>query len=149
MYIIGNYAIAPILTVNPNLNLGMFSLPASNNEEENKLVSGIDVYFAIPKDCKNYSKEQIWKVLPLIKQVSFFNLDNKAGMIILYVVFGISMNTLLYVGYLKNIPLELEEAEYVDGTKQWTVFWKIVFPLLKPMYATVGIMISTLITMNK
>ena len=53
MYIIGNYAIAPILTVNPNLNLGMFSLPASNNEEENKLVSGIDVYFAIPKDCKN------------------------------------------------------------------------------------------------
>ena len=57
-------------------------------------------------------------MLPLIKQVSFFNLDNKAGMIILYVVFGISMNTLLYVGYLKNIPLELEEAEYVDGTKQ-------------------------------
>ena len=53
MYIIGNYATAPILTVNPNLNLGMFSLPASNNEEENKLVSGIDVYFAIPKDCKN------------------------------------------------------------------------------------------------
>ena len=88
-------------------------------------------------------------MLPLIKQVSFFNLANKAGVTILYVVFGISMNTLLYVGYLKNIPLELEEAEYVDGTKQWTVFWKIVFPLLKPMYATVGIMISTLITMNK
>ena len=40
----------------PNLNLGMFSLPASNNEEENKLVSGIDVYFAIPKDCKKRRK---------------------------------------------------------------------------------------------
>ena len=37
-------------------------------------------------------------MLPLVKQVSFFNLDNKVGMIILYMVFGISMNTLLYVG---------------------------------------------------
>ena len=31
---------------------------------------------------------------------------------------------------MKNIPLELEEAAYVDGAKQWTVFWKIIFPLL-------------------
>ena len=61
-------------------------------------------------------------------------------MLPLVMVFGISMNTLLYVGYLKNIPLELEEAAYVDGAKQWTVFWKIIFPLLKPMHATVGIM---------
>ena len=53
MYLQGSYAIAPILTVNPELNLGMFPLPASNNEEENKLVSGVDVYFAIPKDSKN------------------------------------------------------------------------------------------------
>ena len=79
-------------------------------------------------------------MLPLVKQVSSFNLDNKFGMMILYMIFGISMNTLLYVGYLKNIPLELEEAAYVDGAKEWTVFWKIIFPLLKPMHATVGIM---------
>ena len=79
-------------------------------------------------------------MLPLVKQVSFFNLDNKFGMMMLYMIFGMSMNTLLYVGYLKNIPLELEEAAYVDGAKPWTVFWKIIFPLLKPMNATVGIM---------
>ena len=42
--------------------------------------------------------------------------------------------------HIKNIPLELEEAAYVDGAKEWTVFWKIIFPLLKPMHATVGIM---------
>ncbi len=53
MYLQGSYAIPAILTVNPDLNLGMFPLPASNNEEENKLVSGVDVYFAIPKDSKN------------------------------------------------------------------------------------------------
>ena len=53
MYLQGSYAIPAILTVNPDLNLGMFPLPASNNEDENKLVSGVDVYFAIPKDSKN------------------------------------------------------------------------------------------------
>ena len=53
MYLQGSYAIPAILTVNPDLNLGMFPLPASNNEEENKLVSGVDVYFAITKDSKN------------------------------------------------------------------------------------------------
>lgn len=79
-------------------------------------------------------------MLPLVKQVSYFNLDNKVGMIVLYVVFGISMNTLLYTGYLKNLPLEIEEAAIVDGAKPWTIYWKIIFPLLKPMHATVGIM---------
>ena len=53
MYIQGNYAIAPILSVNPDLNIGMFPLPASNNQEENILTSGIDVYFAIPKGAEN------------------------------------------------------------------------------------------------
>ena len=53
MYIQGSYAIPSILTVNENLNLGMFALPATNNVENNKLVSGVDVYFSIPKDAKN------------------------------------------------------------------------------------------------
>ena len=48
MYLQGSYAIPAILTVNPDLNLGMFTMPASNYEDENKLVSGVDVYFAIP-----------------------------------------------------------------------------------------------------
>ena len=53
MYLQGSYAIPSILTVNDNLNLGMFALPATNNVENNKLVSGVDVYFSIPKDAKN------------------------------------------------------------------------------------------------
>lgn len=53
MYLQGSYAIPSILTVNENLNLGMFALPATNNVENNKLVSGVDVYFSIPKDAKN------------------------------------------------------------------------------------------------
>lgn len=53
MYLQGSYAIAPILSVNPDMDMGMFPLPASNDVEENKLVSGVDVYFSIPKDSKN------------------------------------------------------------------------------------------------
>ena len=53
MYLQGSYALPAILSVNPDANLGMFPLPATNNVEENKLVSGVDVYFAIPKDSKN------------------------------------------------------------------------------------------------
>lgn len=86
-------------------------------------------------------------MLPLVKSVSSLGLDNKIGLVILYTVFGMSMNTLLYTGFLKNIPIALEEAAYVDGAKPWTVFWKIIFPLLKPMHATVGIM-TALTTWN-
>ncbi|MBD7911404.1 extracellular solute-binding protein [Clostridium sp. Sa3CVN1] len=53
MYLQGSYAISPILEVNKDINLGMFVLPATNDTEKNKLVSGVDVYFSISKDSKN------------------------------------------------------------------------------------------------
>lgn len=79
-------------------------------------------------------------MLPLVKQMAFFHLDNKAGVIFLYIVFNMAMNTLLYVGYLKNIPVSLEEAAYIDGANTWSVFCKVIFPMLKPMHATVAVL---------
>jgi raffinose/stachyose/melibiose transport system permease protein len=79
-------------------------------------------------------------MLPLVKEMAFLRLDNKLGLIVLYMVFQLSMNVLLYVGYLKNIPISLEEAAYVDGASVWTVFWKVIFPMLRPMHATVAIL---------
>lgn len=64
MYLEGSYAIAPILGANPDVNIGMFPLPASNDIEENKLVSGVDVYFSIPKDAKN--KEESIKFIEFL-----------------------------------------------------------------------------------
>lgn len=78
-------------------------------------------------------------MLPLVKETSILGLDNKVGIILLYTVFYFPMNLLLYTGYLKNLPIELEEAAYVDGATTWTTYWKIYFPLLKPMHATVAI----------
>jgi raffinose/stachyose/melibiose transport system permease protein len=79
-------------------------------------------------------------MLPVVKQTSALNLDNHAGLIFLYVVYGLGFNIFVYVGYLQSIPKELEEAAAVDGASAWTTFWRIVFPLLAPMNATVGIL---------
>lgn len=79
-------------------------------------------------------------MLPVIKQTSALNLDNQAGLILLYVVYGIGFNVLVYVGYLKSVPPDLEEAAKIDGASVWSTFWRIVFPLLAPMNATVGIL---------
>ena len=71
-------------------------------------------------------------MMPLVKQTAQIGLDNMAGVIILYVVFYMPMNVLLYTGYLKNIPIALEEAAKVDGASTWRTYWSIIFPLMKP-----------------
>lgn len=79
-------------------------------------------------------------MLPVVKQTSLLNMDNHVGLILLYVVYGLAFNVLVYVGYLSSVPRELEEAAAVDGASVWGTFWKVVFPLLAPMNATVGIL---------
>ena len=79
-------------------------------------------------------------MLPVVKETALLGLDNEVGLIILYTVFGLSFNILLYTSYLKSVPVELEESASIDGASRWGVFWKIIFPLLAPMNATVGIL---------
>lgn len=79
-------------------------------------------------------------MLPLVRQMSHLGLADRLGLIILYVVYGVSQNVFLYLGYLKSIPIELEEAALVDGAGRWRIFWRIVFPLMGPMNATVAIL---------
>ncbi len=79
-------------------------------------------------------------MLPLVKQTAILGIDNQAGMAILYTVFGLSLNVFIYTAYIRSIPIELEEAARVDGASTWRVFRSVVFPLLAPMNATVGIL---------
>lgn len=79
-------------------------------------------------------------MLPLAKETALLGLDNQVGMILLYTVFGLSLNTFIYVAYIRSIPLELEEAARMDGATTWGVYRKVIFPLLAPMNATVGIL---------
>ncbi|WP_434812239.1 carbohydrate ABC transporter permease [Microbacterium sp. bgisy189] len=79
-------------------------------------------------------------MLPLVKQTAILGLDNQAGMILLYTIYGLSLNIFIYTAYIRSIPIELEEAARVDGASTWRVFWQVIFPLLMPMNATVGIL---------
>ncbi|WP_102193464.1 carbohydrate ABC transporter permease [Microbacterium aurantiacum] len=79
-------------------------------------------------------------MLPLVKQTAMFGLDNQVGVIVLYTIYGLSLNVFIYSAYIRSIPLELEEAARVDGASTWRIFWQIIFPLLAPMNATVGIL---------
>ena len=79
-------------------------------------------------------------MLPLVKQASLFNLDNLKGIIFIYIIFGLPMNTFLYTGFIKKIPVALDEAAEIDGATPLQTFWYVVFPMLKPIHATVAIL---------
>lgn len=79
-------------------------------------------------------------MLPLVKQASAFNLDNIYGITFLYIIFGLPMNIFLYTGFVKSLPVALDEAAYIDGATPFQTFFKIIFPLMKPMSATVAIL---------
>ena len=79
-------------------------------------------------------------MMPLVKQTAQMGIGNRFGVIVLYLVFYMPMNVLLYSGYLKNIPEALEEAADIDGASTWTTYWRVVFPMMKPMHATVAIL---------
>ena len=79
-------------------------------------------------------------MLPLVKQTSSLGIDNIWGIIILYFLFGLPMNVFLYSGHVKTLPLAIEEAAIIDGANPWQMFFKVIFPLMKPMSATVIIL---------
>jgi len=80
-------------------------------------------------------------MIPLVKVTSTVGLMNSIpGLIVCYLGFGIPMSVFLLHGFVKSIPLEIEEAATVDGTNAYGVFFRIVLPLMKPMLVTVFIL---------
>ncbi len=81
-------------------------------------------------------------MIPLVSLYGgvFGVLNHRVTLILMHVGFSLSMATFMFHGAIHtNIPLELEEAAYIDGCTRWQTYWKIVFPLLKPTIATVAI----------
>jgi raffinose/stachyose/melibiose transport system permease protein len=80
-------------------------------------------------------------MIPLMKLGGLLGLTNSIpGLIIMYFGFGVPLSLFLYHGFVKTIPYEIEEAARIDGCSQFGVFWRIVFPLLKPITVTVVIL---------
>ncbi len=62
------------------------------------------------------------------------------GIVLAYLGFGLSLSVFMYHGFIKAIPFELEEASIIDGASLPEVFFRIIFPLLTPVHATIAIL---------
>ncbi|WP_088002050.1 carbohydrate ABC transporter permease [Gottfriedia solisilvae] len=80
-------------------------------------------------------------MIPLMKVGDKLHLiESHWGLVVMYLGFGSALSIFLYHGFIKTIPIELEEAAIIDGCSPFMVFWKVVFPLLKPITVTIVIL---------
>lgn len=74
------------------------------------------------------------------KTANVLGLDNPIGIILIYLGFGSGLSVFMFSGFIKNVPRGIEEAATIDGCNTFQVFWRVVFPVLKPTAITVAIL---------
>ena len=74
------------------------------------------------------------------KITNTLHLDNPLGIILIYLGFGAGLSVFIFCGFIKSIPLSLEEAATIDGCSPLQTFFLVVFPILKPTAITVAIL---------
>ena len=74
------------------------------------------------------------------KVANMLSLDNPIGLIVLYLGFGAGLSIFMFSGFVKSIPIDIEEAALIDGCNPIKTFFLIVLPLLKPICITVAIL---------
>lgn len=74
------------------------------------------------------------------KVANLLGLDNPIGIIFIYLGFGAGLSVFMFSGFIKGVPLTVEEAATIDGCNTLQVFWRVVFPILKPTTITVAIL---------
>lgn len=67
-------------------------------------------------------------------------LNTPWGIIIVYLGFGAGLAIFMFCGFVKSIPIEIEEAAMIDGCSPIVTFFGVVMPLMKPTYISVGIL---------
>lgn len=80
-------------------------------------------------------------MIPLFKQLKTMGLfGNLAGPIMIYIAGSVGFGVLLYTSFLKGVPREIEESAEIDGCSRMGIFWRIVFPLLGPVTASMVVL---------
>lgn len=74
------------------------------------------------------------------KMANILHLDNPVGIIVIYLGFGSGLSIFIFSGFLKSIPLDIEEAAVIDGCSPAETFFLVVFPILRPTAITVAIL---------
>ena len=74
------------------------------------------------------------------KIANVLRLDNPLGIILIYLGFGAGLSVFMFAGFIKTVPLGVEEAATIDGCNPFQTYWQVVFPILKPTAITVAIL---------
>lgn len=77
---------------------------------------------------------------PMSQVANMLHLDNMFGIIIIYLGFGAGLSVFMFAGFVKSVPLEIEEAAMIDGCGPMKTFFLIDFPILRPSAITVAIL---------
>lgn len=77
---------------------------------------------------------------PMSQVANMLGIDNMFGIVILYLGFGAGLSVFMFTGFIKSVPLEIEEAAMIDGCGSMRTFFLIVFPILRPTAITVAIL---------
>lgn len=76
----------------------------------------------------------------LVKISNILYLDNLPGIIFIYVGFGSGLSVFMFTGFIKSVPVSLEEAAMMDGCSIMGIYGKIILPVLKPIVVTVSVL---------
>lgn len=79
-------------------------------------------------------------MFPMVKVSNMLHLDNPVGIIVTYLGFGAGLSVFMFSGFVKSMPIEIEEAALIDGCTPIHTFFQVVLPILKPTAITVGIL---------
>lgn len=76
----------------------------------------------------------------LSKLANMLHLGNPVGIILVYLGFGAGLAVFMFCGFVRSIPIEIEEAAMIDGCNPLQTFFQVVLPILKPTAITVAIL---------
>lgn len=77
---------------------------------------------------------------PMTWVANVTHLDNPVGILVLYLGFGAGLSVFMFSGFVKGVPIDIEEAATIDGCNPLQCFFRVVFPIMKPTAITVAIL---------
>lgn len=99
---------------------------------KNKMTGFLSVYFLV-----GYMVPTQVLIVQIFSVMKIFHLINtKTGLILVYSA-SVSFAIFMYQGFIRALPIDMEESALIDGANPWQLFWRVVFPLIKPVTATI------------
>lgn len=112
--------------------LPMAAYAIARKKDTSKVYAFLFVYFLI----SIFVPFQV-RMIPIVKLMNTLGLANGFGLILLYLSGSVGEGVFLIVGYLSSVPVDMEEAAYIDGASTFQIFTRIMIPIMKPIIATV------------